>query len=133
MVAPGFYSPDFIIKDSGITKAIFKVPQGPYKDSQKPLPLPWDERYLALWFNFIDQLSKRYSNNPSFSYISITGPNSHNGEISLPRDKSDSDTWLSLTGICKTKSSAGFSFLISIFGLISLTGSLAEELSSSLF
>ena len=102
MVAPGFYSPDFIIKDSGITKAIFKVPQGPYKDSQKPLPLPWDERYLALWFNFIDQLSKRYSNNPSFSYISITGPNSHNGEISLPRDKSDSDTWLSLTGTANT-------------------------------
>ncbi len=95
MIAPGFYSPDWVLGDSNISTAIFKVPEGPDKGQDKPLPLPWDSTYLADWFNFVDTLAQRYANNPTFSYISATGPNSHNGEISLPRTASDESTWLS--------------------------------------
>lgn len=97
-IAPGFYSPEWILKDPQIQKATFTVPQGPNKNLKKELPLPWDTRYLSHWFTFVDALAKRYKDNPNFSYISITGPNSHNGEVSLPREAGDIDTWLSLAG-----------------------------------
>jgi hypothetical protein len=37
----------------------------------------------------VDQVAARYRDNPSFTYISATGPNSHNGEVSLPRAPHD--------------------------------------------
>ena len=97
MVAPGFYSPNWILSDPEIQKASFTVPQGPDNGQVKQLPLPWDARYLSTWFTFVDALAQRYGDNPAFSYISITGPNSHNGEVSLPREAGDVDMWLKLS------------------------------------
>lgn len=96
LVAPGFYSPDFIHNNSAIKKAAFTVPQGPDSGKTKNLPLPWDETYLQEWFSFVDQLAARYRDNPAFAYVSATGPNSHNGEISLPREPNDEKVWASL-------------------------------------
>ena len=102
MIAPGFYSPEYVFSNTGVETALFKVPQGPYRNEMKPLPLPWNETYLNLWFAFVDKVSERYKNNPNFSYISATGPNSHNGELSLPREPDDEKKWLELSGYNKT-------------------------------
>ncbi|MBI4066552.1 beta-galactosidase [Candidatus Gottesmanbacteria bacterium] len=101
MVAPGFYSPDWIFTKR-IQTAHFTVPQGPSKGSIKPLPLPWDSTYLSFWYQFVDALASRYRDNPSFTYISVTGPNSHNGEVSLPREVEDEKTWMKLTSSNQT-------------------------------
>lgn len=100
IVAPGFYSPPFILDDPAIAKARFDVPKGPRHkaDLGASLPLPWDERYLASWFGFVDLLGQRYRARQGLGYVSITGPNSHNGEVSLPRDVDDTRTWLGLVG-----------------------------------
>jgi hypothetical protein len=89
MIAPGFYSPDRVLNDASVKKANFIVPQGPYKGEMRPLPLPWDKNYLDHWFVFVDTLAKRYGPREELVLISVTGPNSHNGEVNLPRKKSD--------------------------------------------
>jgi len=101
MIAPGFYSPEWVLATAGVETARFKVPQGPDRGRIKSLPLPWNDKYLNLWFGFVDKVSARYKDNPDFSYISATGPNSHNGELSLPREDSDEKKWLELTNNSK--------------------------------
>jgi hypothetical protein len=96
IVAPGFYSPHYVLSDPAVKQATFTVPQGPLAEKERSLPLPWDDAYLSAWFTFIDQLAARYRDNPAFAYVSATGPNSHNGEISLPREPSDEKTWKTL-------------------------------------
>lgn len=96
MIAPGFYSPNWVLRDKNIATATFTVPQGPDKGQLKPLPLPWDQTYLSYWFEFVDALAKEYKGDPYFSYISAAGPNSHNGEVSLPREADDEKVWLEL-------------------------------------
>ncbi len=93
MIAPGFYAPDHVLHDPKVRKATFKVPHGPLSGKQRPLPLPWDETYLTRWFGFVDQLAARYRHHSALSYISATGPNSHNGEVSLPREAGDLRAW----------------------------------------
>ena len=96
VIAPGFYSPEWVLNAPGVETVQFRVPQGPYRAEMKPLPLPWNEPYLNLWFAFVDKVAQRYKDNPNFSYISATGPNSHNGELSLPRETGDEKKWLGL-------------------------------------
>lgn len=93
IVAPGFYAPDYVLGDPAIKKATFTVPQGPLVGQAKPLPLPWDDAYLGAWLAFVDVVGARYRDEPAFAYISATGPNSHNGEISLPREPADEKAW----------------------------------------
>jgi hypothetical protein len=80
-IAPGFYSPAWVI--NSVPVLMLPVPEGPLHGTQ-PLPLPWDETYLADWLNFIDQFAARYGDNPNLSWISVVGPNSHNDEVNLP-------------------------------------------------
>ncbi len=89
IIAPGFFAPDWVIKK--VATARFIVPHGPkqYRGKMLPLPLPWDHTYLNLWFAFVDELAKRYGSKPALSFIAVTGPNSHNGEVNLPSDSSD--------------------------------------------
>lgn len=91
MIAPGFYSPDWVLQK--VETARFIAPQGPkeYKGKMLPLPLPWNPTYLNLWLTFVDTLAKRYAPNSALSLVAVTGPNSHNGEVNLPSDKSDWD------------------------------------------
>lgn len=103
-VAPGFYSPEWVLRS--VPVLWLPVPQGPLaKDGQNlhPLPVPWDETYLRLWLHFVDEVAERYGNRSNFSWISVTGPNSHNGEVNLPHgdpcpgpngDPCSQDTWL---------------------------------------
>lgn len=98
IIAPGFYSPDFVLNDARIEKASFEVPQGPDQGKQRSLPLPWDSVYLSGWFAFVREVAGRYRERDSLAYISATGPNSHNGEVSLPRGVADRQKWLSLVG-----------------------------------
>jgi hypothetical protein len=97
IVAPGFYAPDFVLEEVKTVK--LTVPQGPLAGKERPLPLPWDESYLRAWFAFVDKLAERYRDNPAFAYVSATGPNSHNGEISLPREPADEKVWKTLGDI----------------------------------
>jgi len=89
MIAPGFYSPQWVLQQ--VKTDSFIVPQGPDKGEMKPLPRPWLQKYLDFWFEFVDTLAKRYASNPALSLVAVTGPNSHNGEVNLPSDKSDRD------------------------------------------
>lgn len=95
-IAPGFYSPDWVLKQ--VQTAEFTVPQGPLRGKPAPLPLPWDENYLRLWFQFVTALGARYGTNPALGYVSLAGPNSHNGEAALPREPQDEKQWLKLAG-----------------------------------
>lgn len=93
MIVPGFYSPQWVIDKPRIQKtSLFAVAQGPYDGQVKPLPLPWDTTYLSYWYTFLRELAKRYRDRPEFTYISVTGPNSHNGEVNLP----DGKAWLTV-------------------------------------
>jgi hypothetical protein len=95
MIAPGFYSPTFVLSDSKVKTAKFDLPAGPNKVSAaaQAMPLPWDAAYEAYWFQFVDALGQRYRNHAGLGYVSITGPNAHNGEISMPRDAADEAEW----------------------------------------
>lgn len=96
IIAPGFHSPKWVLERAPTAK--FKIPYGPGKGELHDFPISWDENYLNLWFNFISKVANRYGNHPSLSYISATGPNSHNGEMSLPEKGEDQNgnpiTWL---------------------------------------
>jgi hypothetical protein len=101
-VAPGFYSPVWVLKS--VPVLMLPVPEGPLSGppnpSVSPLPVPWNDTYLNDWLAFVDQLAARYGNNPSFSWISVAGPNSHNDEVNLPHydpaqgQPSSAATWL---------------------------------------
>ncbi|MCC6524630.1 MAG: hypothetical protein IT373_18380 [Polyangiaceae bacterium] len=101
IVVPGFYAPDFVLQDAAVQQVTFTVPQGPLAAEARPLPLPWDDAYLGAWYAFVDRLAERYRDDPSFAYISATGPNSHNGEVSLPREPSDEKIWQSLGSVAE--------------------------------
>ena len=95
-VVPGFYSPRWVVDSVPVLR--FPVPQGPLADGNlHKLPVPWDETYLQHWLHFVDRLAERYGNRRNFSWISVAGPNSHNGEVNLPHgviDKVDTEpTW----------------------------------------
>ena len=96
IIAPGFYSPEWVLNDPNVQKAEFIVPQGPYKGQRKQLPLPWNDTYLSTWFTFVRKAAERYGNNSTLAYVSATGPNSHNGEVALPREKQDEKIWLNV-------------------------------------
>ena len=98
VIAPGFYSPDYVFQDEKVEKSFFQVPQGPFKGETKALPLPWDKKYLDYWFEFLAALAHRFKDRSEFTYIAATGPNSHNGEVSLPRETEDEKVWLRLVG-----------------------------------
>lgn len=80
-IAPGFYSPAWVINT--VPVMMLPVPQGPLHGTQ-PMPVPWDEKYLADWLKFIDQFAARYGDKPNLAWISVVGPNSHNDEVNLP-------------------------------------------------
>lgn len=100
MVAPGFYSPSWVLHARDVETAPFDIPAGPHAAAarKQPLPLPWNRAYLDRWFHFVDALAMRYRDHEAFGWISVTGPNSHNGEISLPRRDRDEGRWLDLAG-----------------------------------
>jgi hypothetical protein len=82
-VVPGFYSPQWVLDSVPVLR--FPVPQGPLADGAlHNLPVPWDETYLKHWLHFVDRLAERYGDRRNFSWISVAGPNSHNGEVNLP-------------------------------------------------
>jgi hypothetical protein len=101
-VAPGFYSPTWVLKS--VPVLMLPVPEGPLagppNPALSPLPVPWNDTYLNDWLGFIDQLAARYGDNPNFAWISVAGPNSHNDEVNLPHydpaqgQPSSAPTWL---------------------------------------
>jgi len=99
MVAPGFYSPEWVLDQVETRK--FTVPGGkaPLQGELQRLPLPWNRKYLDLWFAFVDTLAARYGPDSALSVVAVTGPNGHNGEVNLPDSKQeDINTWITLTG-----------------------------------
>jgi hypothetical protein len=94
-------SPRYVFENSDVDRARFTNPQEDKPDDgeekRRLLPLPWDKTYLRLWFDFVDKVAQQYGHRPELAIISTTGPNSHNGELSLPREeKDDLQKWLDL-------------------------------------
>jgi hypothetical protein len=111
-IAPGFYSPDWVLHS--VPLLTLPVPQGPLQPmGSAPLPVPWDPAYLGHWYGFIDQLAARYGSSPYLEWISATGPNSHNDEVNLPHGDSVSRaTWLGVAAAAgKTTKAAQMDWL----------------------
>lgn len=102
MIAPGFFAPPFVFADAQVDTAHFKLPEDydkdhpPMKGDLQAMPLPWNEAYLNYWFAFVDKLAQKFGRQKELVYVSVTGPNSHNGEVNLPREESDLKHWLEL-------------------------------------
>jgi hypothetical protein len=86
IIAPGFYSPPWVLDSLDATEKTdyFIVPHGPKRNEKWPLPLPWSSVYLNYWFTFVDTLAEEFGPDSALSFIAVTGPNSHNGEVNLP-------------------------------------------------
>lgn len=91
IIAPGVYSPQWVINDSETIDLI--VSNGEEKGNELPHPLPWDLNYLNHWFDFLEEFASRFANHPKITYMAVTGPNGHNGEVALPREQSDKVKW----------------------------------------
>lgn len=111
MIAPGFFTPEWVLKHNKVDTVWFKAPAGkdsdddegdipdPIKGKPAPLPLPWNETYLKFWFEFVDALAKKFGPEEALAYLSVTGPNSHNGEVNLPHEDDDLKKWLQLMNV----------------------------------
>jgi hypothetical protein len=92
VLTPGFSTPAWALQ--GVQSATFSVIYGPGKGKQLLLPLPWDQTYLNRWFAFLNAVSIRYQNRPSFNKIAADGPTSVTAEMSLPNTPADLCTWV---------------------------------------
>lgn len=92
VLIPGFGTPGWARQ--GVQTATFSVKYGPGKGEQLALPLPWDQTYLNRWFAFLQAVSARYQNRPSFIKIAADGPTSVTAEMSLPNEPADLCTWV---------------------------------------
>ncbi len=105
MIAPGVFAPKFVFRDNKVSREQFKIPQDYDRDDTstkgelQTLPLPWDKSYLNYWFEFVDTLAGKFGPNQALAYISVTGPNSHNGEVNLPHEGEDLEKWLQLMNV----------------------------------
>jgi len=96
VVIPGFESPKWVLDEVDTMSFRRNFPGDPKKT--EPLPIPWRAKYLNRRFAFVDTLGKRYGSRPELSLIAITGPNSQNGEVVLPRHSSDIAKWRMILG-----------------------------------
>jgi hypothetical protein len=94
ILVPGFDSPGWAL--DGAQAARFQRKYGPGAGQIAPLPLPWDETYLTRWFAFLQQVSQRYRDRPSFRMIAVAGPTSVTAEMSLPNDAPEIRQWMNL-------------------------------------
>ncbi len=84
---PGIETPDWAldrIPEGGKEK--FCIPYGLKTEvgTEIMLPLPWNQTYLKLWYDFLQAVSERYARNPRFLMIAAAGPTSVSEEMSLP-------------------------------------------------
>ncbi|PWT89876.1 MAG: hypothetical protein C5B54_08195 [Acidobacteria bacterium] len=90
----GFDSPSWALQ--GAQTANFARKYGKGAGQISPLPLPWDQTYLAHWYSFLSALADRYGNNASFIMVGLSGPTSVSAEMSLPNTEKDIQQWVSL-------------------------------------
>jgi len=88
-VLPGVSSPSWIYKEGAA-----KVEFAPHREkkrikfgNQVTTPLMWDKKYLSLWNEFNDALSKRYSGNSSIVMVHMSGPTVYSAEMHLLKSK----------------------------------------------
>jgi hypothetical protein len=89
----GFDSPSWALQ--GVKTAHFPRKYGKGAGEIGPLPLPWDQTYLARWYSFLSKLAGRYGNNPAFVMVGLSGPTSVSAEMSLPNTDKDVQQWIS--------------------------------------
>jgi hypothetical protein len=94
LIFPGFFSPPWALE--GVQTVMFPIQYGPGKGTTMKLPLPWDEIYLARWFDFLKQLSAKYGNSPAFRVAAAAGPTSVSCEFTLPHKPEEMQTWRSV-------------------------------------
>jgi hypothetical protein len=107
---PGIETPDWAldrIPESGKRK--FCIPYGLKTEvgTEITLPLPWNETYQQLWYDFLKAVSERYARNPRFQMIAAAGPTSVSEEMSLPGAQISSKV-CSTEAALKTWISAGY-------------------------
>lgn len=91
IIAPGVRSPEWIKENSECIK--LQISNGEGKGSLAAHPIPWDENYLNAWFDFLRAFANEFANHPNLTYMAVTGPNGHNGEVALPRTSKDNLYW----------------------------------------
>ncbi len=107
---PGIETPDWALERiSEDGKQKFCIPYGLKTDvgTEITLPLPWNETYQKLWYDFLKAVSERYARNPRFLMIAAAGPTSVSEEMSLPGAQISSKV-CSTEAALKTWTSAGY-------------------------
>jgi hypothetical protein len=119
IITPGFDSPPWLLNKLPSCDGLFApVPSAPancgkvdftgFPEQQRAddcnlvtmfcaLPLPWNSVYKEAWWDFLANLSFRYSRNPAFVSVAIAGPIAASDEIILPT--THNETALQLGGM----------------------------------
>ena len=58
ILIPGFGTPGWALQ--GVESGTFTIAYGPGHGTLLPLPVPWDQTYLARWFTFLQVIGDRY-------------------------------------------------------------------------
>jgi hypothetical protein len=92
LIFPGFFSPQWALKDAVTTK--FPIQYGPGKGGDaEPLPMPWDSEYLNNWLAFVKRVADRYGTTQALSLVAAAGPTSVSAEFTLPATPPDLKKW----------------------------------------
>lgn len=106
ILVPGFYSPRWLIDrldpcepyianheafPGSCGRADFDIDYGGGSggNEKSPLPIPWNETYLASWKTFLRKVADRYNPNPTVVSVAVAGPTSMSVEMSLPGDAAE--------------------------------------------
>jgi hypothetical protein len=91
ILMPGFGTPGWAMQ--GVPSGMFTIAYGPGHGTLLPLPVLWDQTYLARWFTFLQVIGDRYGGKASFRKIAAAGPTSVSAEMSLPDSPADIAQW----------------------------------------
>jgi S-formylglutathione hydrolase FrmB len=76
-IGNGMGAPQWLYS-AGVQRIISEVP---YKDT---IPVPWDEKFLEKWSDFIAALGKRYKNDTTIVLVYVTNSSGNGYEMQLP-------------------------------------------------
>lgn len=85
-VLPGILSPDWLYDDPSIRWMSIDDTAKAKRAGSDRAPLPWNDRYLALWLSALETIANRYRSRPSLVMVHMTGPTVLSGEMHLPKN-----------------------------------------------
>jgi hypothetical protein len=98
----------------------------------KEIPLPWDAVFLGRWTAFIQQMGKRYSQNPHVVMVQMAAGNQSGSEMHLPSKGPDRDRWLAM-GYTREKLIASYRQVIDAYAAAFPSTQLGLNVSRTIF